>query len=159
MSLSFAYLADRLEAVPQIARWWFDEWGHLRPGDSVDALISRVHGLLNRDRLPIQIIAIVENRIVGVAVLKLHELFDLYPEKDYWLGDVFVAPEFRGRGIGSGLAMKIIEIAKSQGIKSVHLQTQSLNGGLYAKLGWEKVEQIHYKDYDAIVMVKQLESQ
>jgi len=28
MSLSFAYLADRLEAVPQIARWWFDEWGH-----------------------------------------------------------------------------------------------------------------------------------
>jgi len=159
MSLSFAYLAERLEAVPQIARWWFDEWGHLRPGDSLEALTSRVRSLLNRDRLPIQIVAILENRIVGVAVLKLHEMFDLYPEKDFWLGDVFVASEFRGRGIGSALAMKIVEIAKSQGIESVHLQTQSLKGGLYAKLGWKKVEQINYKGYDALIMVKQLERQ
>ena len=157
MSLSFAYLADRLEAVPQIARWWFDEWGHTRPGDSVEALASRVRGLLNRDQLPIQVVAILENRIAGVAVLKLHEMFDRYPEKDFWLGDVFVAPEFRGQGIGSALAMRIVEIAKSRGIGSLHLQTQNLTGGLYAKLGWEKIEQTHYKGYDALVMVKQLQ--
>jgi len=93
---------------------------------------------------------------VGVAVLKLHEMFDRYPEKDFWLGDVFVAPECRGQGIGSALAMRIVEIAKSRGIGSLHLQTQNLNGGLYAKLGWEKMEQTHYKGYDALVMVKQL---
>ena len=156
MSLSFAYLADRLEAVPQIARWWFDEWGHTRPGDSVEALTSRVRGLLNRDQLPIQVVTILENRIVGVAVLKLHEKFDLYPDKDFWLGDVFVAPEFRGQGIGSALVMRIVEIAKSRGIGSLHLQTQNLNGGLYAKLGWKTIEQTHYKGYDALVMVKQL---
>src|SRR3954465_11162416 len=156
MSLSFAYLADRREAVPQIARWWFDEWGHFRPGDTLEALISRVQGLLNRDRLPIQIVAILEDRIAGVAVLKLHEMFDLYPEKNFWLGDVFVAPEFRGQGIGSALAMKIVEIAQSRGIASLHLQTQSLSGGLYAKLGWVKIEQIHHQGYDALVMVKQL---
>ncbi len=159
MSLSFAYLADRPEAVPQIARWWFDQWGHHHPpGDSVEALTSRVLNLLSRDRLPIQIVAILENRIVGVAALKLHELFDLYPEKDFWLGSVYVAPEFRGRGIASALSMKIVEIAKSQGIRSLHLQTESLDGGLYAKLGWQKLEQINYKGYDALVMVKQLES-
>lgn len=156
MSLSFAYLADRPEAVPQIARWWLDEWGYLRPGDSLEALTFRIQGLLNRDRLPIQTLAILKNEVLGVAVLKLHELFDLYPDKKFWLGDVFVAPEFRGRGIGSALAMKIVEIAKSQGIASLHLQTQSLSGGLYAKLGWDKIEQIHHKGYDALVMEKHL---
>ncbi len=159
MRLSFAYLADRPEAVPQICRWWFDEWGSLRPGDSVEDLTSRVRGLLSRDGLPIQIVAVLENAIVGVAALKLHEMFDLYPEKRFWLGSVFVAPEFRGRGIGSALAMKIVEIAQSQGIKAIHLQTQNLTGGLYAKLGWEAVEQVHYKGYDALVMVRQLETQ
>ena len=157
MSVSFAYLAERRDAVPQIARWWFDEWGHFRPGDTLEALISRMHGLLDREGLPISVVATWEDKIAGVAVLKLHELFDLYPEMNFWLGDVFVAPEFRGRGIGSALAMKIVEIAKSRGISSLHLQTQSLNGGLYAKLGWEKIEQIHHQGYDALVMVKQLE--
>jgi GNAT superfamily N-acetyltransferase len=83
-------------------------------------------------------------------------LFDLYPEREFWLGDVFVAPDFRGRGIGSALALKIVEIARSRDIQSIHLQTQSLNGGLYAKLGWEKVEQINHQGYDAIVMVNSL---
>jgi len=159
MSLTFAYLADRPEAVPQIARWWFDEWGYLRPGDTVEQLISRVHGLLNRDRLPIQIVAVLDNALAGVAVLKLHEMFDRYPDKKFWMGDVFVAPEYRGRGIGSALATKIVDIAKLQGIKEIHLQTKDLTGGLYAKLGWERIEQVRYKDYEGLVMVKQLECQ
>ncbi len=159
MSLSFANLVDRPEAVPQICRWWFEEWGHLRPGDTIEDLTSRVRGLLNRDQLPIQIVAVSEVAIVGVAALKLHEMFDLYPEKRFWLGSVFVAPEFRGRGIASALATKIVEIAESRGIKEIHRQTENLTGGLYAKLGWKKVEQVRYKGYDALVMVKQLESE
>jgi GNAT superfamily N-acetyltransferase len=156
MSLMIAYLADRPEAVPQIARWWFDEWGHLRPGASIQDLSARLRGQLNRDQIPVQIIAVRDEQVVGVAVLKLHEMVDLYPEKRFWLGNVFVAPEFRGRGIASTLATKIVEVAKSQSVDALHLQTESLNGGLYAHLGWEKVEQVHYKGYDALVMVKRL---
>jgi len=157
MDFGFAYLADRPEAVPQIARWWFDEWGHLRPGHSVEALASWVRDHLSRDQLPIHIVAILDNRIVGAAALKLHELFDLYPDKNHWLGSVFVAPDFRGRGIASALAMKVVEIANSRGIQSLHLQTLRLDGGLYAKLGWEALEQINHEGQDLLVMVKQLE--
>jgi GNAT superfamily N-acetyltransferase len=156
MSFKIAYLADRPEAVPQIARWWFDEWGHLSPGSSIEDLSSRLRGLLSRERIPIQIVAIQDQEVVGAAVLKLHEMVDLYPEKRFWLGNVYVASGFRGRGIGSALVMKIIEVAKSQGVDALHLQTESLNGGLYAKLGWEKIEQVHYRGYDALVMVKRL---
>ena len=134
-----------------------DEWGHFQPGDSIEDLSARVRNHLNRDQVPIQIIAVLDERVAGVAVLKLHEMVDLYPEKQFWLGNVFVAPEFRGQGIASALALRIVEIAKSRGVETLHLQTESLNGGLYAKLGWEKVEQVHYKGYDALVMVKRLE--
>jgi GNAT superfamily N-acetyltransferase len=156
MSLSFEYLAERGEAVPQICRWWFEEWGHLRPGDTLEALTERVRGLVSRERLPIQMVALWESRVVGVASLKLHELFERYPEKNFWLGDVFVAPEFRGRGIGSALAMKIVQLAKSRGIEALHLQTKDLSGGLYARLGWQKIEQISLPSYDVVVMVKSL---
>lgn len=159
MSLNFAYLADRPEAVPQISQWWFDEWGHFAPGETVEDIISQVIGLLSHDKVPIQIVAIMENAIVGVACLELHEMFDLYPEKQFWLGSVVVARELRGRGLGSALAMKIVEIASAKGIKAVHLQTEDLNGGLYAKLGWERIEQVHYKGRDVLVMVKHLEHQ
>jgi len=102
-------------------------------------------------------VAVLQNAIVGVAALKLHEMFDLYPDKKFWLGGVFVAPEFRGRGFGSALALKIVEIARSKGVTALHLQTQDLTGGLYAKLGWETIEQVHYKGYDALLMLKHLE--
>jgi GNAT superfamily N-acetyltransferase len=158
MSLRIEYLADRPEAVQQVARWWFDEWGHLSPAESLEDVTARLLARLSRDRIPVQIIAVLDDTVVGAAVLKLHEMFDLYPEKRFWLGSVFVAPDSRGHGIGSALAMRIIEIAKSQGIDALHLQTENLSGGLYAKLGWERIEQVHYMDYDALVMVKRLQS-
>ena len=159
MSLNFAYLADRPEAVPQIAQWWFHEWGHFAPDETVEDIVSQVNCLLSRDKVPIQIVAVMENAIVGVAVLELHEMFDLYPERLFWLGSVVVPRELRGRGIGSALATKIVEIAKAKDIKAVHLQTEHLNGGLYAKLGWQRIEQVHHKGRDVLVMVKHLEYQ
>ncbi len=159
MNIGFEFLADRPEAVPQIACWWFDAWGHLRPGTSVDGFTATLNEQLFRDQLPIRIVAIGDGIVVGVAELKLHEMADLYPDKEFWMGGIFVAPGFRRRGIGSALSLKIAEIAKSKCIQAIHLQTQNLNGGLYAKLGWERIEQVNYKGYEALVMVKQLDSQ
>jgi len=159
MSLDFAYLADRPEAIPQIAQWWFDEWGRFAPGETVEDVISQINAVLSRDKVPLQLVAVMENAVVGVAALELHEMFDLYPEKHFWLGSVVVPRELRGRGIGSALAMKITEIAREKGIQAVHLQTENLNGGLYAMLGWERIEHVHYQGRDVLVMVKHLENQ
>jgi GNAT superfamily N-acetyltransferase len=86
----------------------------------------------------------------------MHEMSDLYPDRRFWLGNVFVAPEFRGRGIASALAMQIVEIARGQNANALHLQTTKLDGGLYGRLGWERIEQVHYRGYKALVMAKSL---
>jgi len=157
MNIDFELLADRPEAVPQIARWWFETWGYMRPEISLDEFTATINEQLYRDQLPIRIVAIRDGVVVGVAELKLHEMIDLFPEKEFWLGSVFVAPEVRRLGVGSALALKVAELAKSRGIRAIHLQTMDLSGGLYAKLGWERIDQVHYKDYEALVMVKPLD--
>ena len=154
MNIDFQFLADRPDAVPQITRWWFETWGHMRPEMSVDGFAAAIREHLSRDQLPIRIVANHDNVVVGVAELKLHEMIDLFPEKKFWLGSVFVTPEVRGQGVVSALALKVAEMAKARGIRALHLQTMNLSGGLYAKLGWERVDQVHYKDYEALVMVK-----
>ena len=154
--LDFAYLADRPEAIPLVARWWFDEWGHLRPDRPIDKIAEQIREELNPDELPIQVLGLVGDEVAGVAVLKLHEMEDVYPDKQYWLGGVFVAPGNRRKGIGSAVAMKVVHIADSLGIRDLHLQTERLDGGLYARLGWRELEKVQYKGDDVLVMVKPL---
>jgi GNAT superfamily N-acetyltransferase len=153
-AVTFARLSTRPESVELVAGWWFGEWGHMSPGRTLENELEALHSTLHQEGLPIRIVALENGAVVGAAVLKLHEMRDLYPDREYWLGNVFVERASRGRGIASALAMRIVQIAEHRGIGALHLQTLLLNGGLYEKLGWTALEQVHYRGYDALVMVK-----
>src|SRR6516225_7618064 len=131
LSVTFDYLANRPEAIPCIAAWWHSAWGSVCPEQTVDDLSAQIRNLVSRDRVPVQVVALADGKVAGAAVLKMHEMFDLYPARRFWLGNVFVASEFRGRGIASALAMQIVEIARGQNANVLHLQTTKLDGGLY----------------------------
>jgi hypothetical protein len=70
MTLSFVLLAELPEAVPTVAKWLFDEWGHERPGSSVDAITEDIRSKLDPSQLPVHVLALVNGAPVGVAVLK-----------------------------------------------------------------------------------------
>ena len=95
--------------------------------------------------------------IVGSAELKFREM-DIYPEREFWLGGVFVAPGARGNKIGSALAKKTARIAYALRVKKLSLQTERQDGGLYSYLGWKAVEQVHHHGRDVLVMEKDLAS-
>ena len=40
--MTVGYLADRREFIPTVARWHHTEWGHLRPGETVEDRAVRV---------------------------------------------------------------------------------------------------------------------
>lgn len=153
--MNFEFLADRQDAIPIVARWYFEEWGHKVPGNSIEQTIERISGKLNRDKAPLHILAIEDEKILGVAQLKLHEM-DIYPEQEFWLGALFVSPVSRGKGVGSAIANKIATIAEGFDVKELYLQTEALDGGLYRHLGWNLIETIVYKDVRVAVMVRQL---
>ncbi|MEH6405403.1 MAG: GNAT family N-acetyltransferase [Sneathiella sp.] len=154
--MQLKFLVDYQGAIPVVARWYYEEWGHEVAGNSYEKTCERIRGKLNRDKVPLHIIAVENNNPLGVAQLKTQEM-DIYPDKKYWLGSVYVASEARGRGIASKLAGKIVETANSFGIETLYLQTEKLvDGGLYSRVGWMPIEQVHYHGLDVLVMKRDL---
>lgn len=155
MNLEFKYLADHPELVDKVIGWWHTVWSD-RMGP-IDEAARQLAANLNTDSLPIQILATVDDEPVGTAVLKQQELGDLFPDKQYWMGSVFVAEAYRGASIASRLCQKIIDLAESRGLPQLYLQTVNTSGGLYARLGWQPVQLFEYRGERTLLMVRELQ--
>jgi predicted N-acetyltransferase YhbS len=154
--MHFSLLADYPEAIPQIASWHFAEWGHLGRVAGTDEIEAKLRESLNRDTMPLSILAFDNDEIVGFAELKYHEM-EIYPEKEHWLGGVFVPVEHRGKGVGCMVIRKSLDIARSLGISTIFLQTEQLDGGLYTGLGFVAVETVEYRGLEVLVMENRLD--
>lgn len=93
--------------------------------------------------------------MLGVAQWKLFEMAE-YPLLENWLGSLFVSPRHRGKGVGQELSKAVAGIAKARGVSQLYLQTQALDGGLYATLGWKPYERTVSRGNDVLVMVRDL---
>ena len=159
MTVEFIYLAERPEALPTVAAWYFDEWGHFHPGSTLEDAEERLQETLNNDRIPFIILALQNDEVVGAAELKYREMGDMFPDKEHWLGGVYVAPEHRGHGLGSMLANEIAGRAAAYGVSELHLQTERLDGGLYLALGWQPEQQVDNHGINVQVMVRHIKEQ
>lgn len=112
MSLEIGCLADHPEAAIRVARWWFDEWGPTSTGTTPEKLADDVRAKLDREELPIHLVAYLDGELVGAVALKAHEFRRRFPERTPWLGALYVRPEFRGRGIGVALVMEVERVAE-----------------------------------------------
>jgi GNAT superfamily N-acetyltransferase len=56
----------------------------------------------------------------------------------HWIGEIFVRPELRGRGLGSRVTQALVEYAFARGVRELHLYTPDQQS-LYARLGWVEV--------------------
>jgi len=155
MNLAIEYLADHPEFIPQIATWYFNAWGHRESNNSAERIAVRLNTKLNRVRVPIPIVAIADGKLLGTAQLKAHEM-EIYPDREFWLGGVYVDVSARNQGIAKQLVHRIEEVARQLGIHELFLQTERLDGGLYAKLGWIRMEQVKYHSVQVFVMRKNL---
>ena len=154
--LTIELLADHPEAIPTVCAWLIAEWGDSQARGAVEDLCAALQGQLNRDSIPVQLVALIGQRVVGVAMLKEHELKSLFPEKTNWLGSVYVDPEFRQQGIASALVEQAVCLAQSLGIGKLHLQTLATDGGLYAKLGWVPEQRVQHLGLERLLMTRVL---
>ena len=152
----FEYLAERRDAMPTIGRWYNEEWGQRLRDESLEASVQRLDEYLNTDRIPFILVLGEGDDILAVAQLKYREMADIYPEKEHWLGGVFVNPRHRGRGLGSRVADEIARRAPAYGVETLYLQTESLDGGLYRHLGWTPIERVNNNGLEVLVMERVL---
>ena len=154
--LGFAFLCDRQDAIATVARWYHDEWGDLHGSESVERAREQLQDYLNRDEIPFVLLAMVADEIVGAVQLKNHEMAEPVPEKEHWLGGLYVAPDQRGRGFGSQIVDQLVRLAPRYGVSTLHLQTLALDGGLYARLGWKPIARATNNQREVVVMERRL---
>lgn len=149
------YLANHTNEIPQIAEWLNNEWGYLHPDRSYQDLCVQLEKRVNFTIPPVHIVALDGEKLLGIIALKPTEM-EFFPQRQNWLGSLFVAPEYRGYGIATKLEKEIVRLAKSLSISKLYLQTEVLDGGLYTKLGWKGLEEITGQGIKVLVMEKQL---
>jgi GNAT superfamily N-acetyltransferase len=152
----FAPLSECPDAILQVAHWWCDEWGLPERHKSMDAYVGELASLTPGE-LPFHLLAVDERKVLGVATLKDRSaLQELFPDARHWVSGVYVPPERRHRGIATSLCLKLVEIARTRGIRRLHLVTEMLDGGLYAKIGWKPIGQVQVEGVDLLVMAREV---
>ncbi len=149
------YLANQKKHIPQLAEWYFSEWGYLSEEITYASIIDKLSEYLNTDEIPLILVAIEQDQLVGAAQLKIREM-SIYPDKEHWLGGVYVREDYRGQEIAKMIVENIIDTSSTLGVKKLHLQTENLNGGLYSRLGWQPFEKVNYRNVDVLVMDRQI---
>ena len=148
-------LADNEKVQPTVANWYFQEWGHLKEGNTLVKVTEALRGYLNKGKIPLMVLALEADQVLGTAQLKYREM-DSYPEKEHWLGGVYVSKNYRGNEVAEKIIFKLISIAKQLDVHKLYLQTERLDGGLYSRLGWKPVEKVYYRGLNVLVMEKAL---
>ncbi len=151
------YLADCPKVVPVLAAWIYGEWSYLYPAMTLQDVVRFLLERLNKDRLPLTLVALEAGEPVGTVSLTT---FDMETRRDlsHWLTSLYVAGPWRRRGIGSRLAETAMEKAAALDINKLFLFTTdvSLCVLFYSKLGWVVKEKMIYHSYPVIVMEKDL---
>jgi len=138
-------------AIPLIAAWHFAEWHSLFPHKSqVDFaadLADCLHdGSAAEPQMPLPqtwLVLAGNGEICGTVSLLLQDMttnHDLSP----WLANVFIAPEFRGQGLGKKVVQAAMAKAAARHINTLYLFTEDQQA-FYERLGWQVLKQEHYE--------------
>ena len=150
--MEIVYLADQPGYLPTVARWVFDEWGRKTSGVNLAQVKTKFRGHLQRDAVPLTLVAVNDGLPTGTASLFTHDL-SLRPELSPWLAAVYVPPKQRRQGIGQKLVQAAEETARRLEIERLYLFTPD-QVPFYTRLGWSILEETDLRSQPITIMHK-----
>ena len=154
MSIRIAYLVEHREQIPQIARWFHDEWADLNPGCDLAEVERRIVERARKGAIPLALLAFSGDELIGTVCLKINDL-DTRPDLTPWLAGLYVKAERRGQGVGRLLVDAIEHEARALGVAELHLYTP-LSEAFYQALGWHTEAHLDYHGHSVALMRKHL---
>jgi len=136
-------LSQHKDCIKQLSRWHFDQWGQLTGAHTFDEYVRVLEDSATNGNLPMVLVAIVDGMLAGSATLLTCDL----PIRNHlspWLGQLFVAPQYRSNGIGSSLVRAATVEARSIGYGQLYLYTSGTLPLFYERLGWSVLEKVDY---------------
>ena len=147
-------LVDHPGLAPILARWHGDEWEDLRPHWGYQAALDELRSHTNRDAIPFTLVALDGDLVLGSVSLIVEDLPG-WEHLTPWLASVFVAPDARGRGVGTAMVEYAAQFASRLGITRLHLFTGGQED-FYRRLGWTALAASRLRDHDVLVMIREL---
>jgi ribosomal protein S18 acetylase RimI-like enzyme len=148
MTVTFrAALSRDAERVVVLMRDYYGEDGY--PFDA-RAARSAVDGLLARPELGQLWCVEAGGQIVGYFALTLGYSFE-YRGVDAFLDELYLAPAYRGQGIGTKALVCLEDRARALGVRALHLEVEKVKAaaiGLYRRWG--------FTEHDRFLMTKRL---
>jgi len=122
-----------------IAHWIYDAFWTERPGFSPGHFEALLAEARDPDRIPLSLLAMAEGRPAGTVNLVVCD-DDSRPQLTPWLPALYVAPAFRGQGIGTALVRRLFSEAARIGCRELYLGTEM--PAFYRPLGAEIHESV-----------------
>jgi len=148
------YLADHPQAIRPLtvafAREWPEYYGDFDP----DALRKEFESRLHRDELPITLVVMEKNEVVGTATIG-GPAIEGFGDREPWINGLWVDRRCRRRGIGRALMEAIEEQARKLGLETLYAGTDRAVAAFDA-WGWEKLETVKHRGQDVTVLRRQL---
>lgn len=143
-------LADIPEAIPTIAKWFYDEW-YTFDARSIDQITAQLSENLNRHSIPITFVAHQYHEILGTVSIDISDLpeFDSYSP---WLASLYVHEPHRSKGVASALVSHLKHFALSGGCTSLYLWTPA-STSLYERFGWVEISRDTYRNKPITIMM------
>lgn len=152
--MKIEHLAEHVAVIPALASWVHDEWGHLLPEVTLDDRVAMFERRAAHNQIPQTLIALERDTLVGTASIVADDM-STREEFTPWLAAVYVAPEFRNRGIGSKLVRAAIQEARNLGLERLYLFTPD-RMSFYARLGWRVLECTEFRGETVTIMLYEL---
>ncbi len=143
-------LAERPDCLEKICIWHHNEWGYLNPGRTLEARIEKMRDHFAGKDIPATYVAEIGGEIVGSASIiesDMPERAELTP----WLASVFVAPEARKQNVGRTVVGKVMQHARTAGVKTLYLYTPDREH-FYRHMGWQTLEKLVYHGANVTLM-------
>ncbi|OGO33440.1 MAG: hypothetical protein A2Z16_01015 [Chloroflexi bacterium RBG_16_54_18] len=142
--VTIAYLADHLNTVPTLARWFRAQWPAYYAHQSQADVEHGFQSEAARDGFPLRLIAFESNELAGTIVLREKAIGSL-PEFQPGLGGLFVAVSHRSHGIATELIRAGMYTARNQGFEIIYATTAEASG-ILERLGWSQIKAFIHQD-------------
>lgn len=136
-----------------VARWRYDAF-YANDGGTFEESCDALRAWMRTLGYETALLAEVDGRPAGSCLFVREEIdpkHDLTP----WLAALYVAPEFRKRGIAGALVRAIERHARDVGCAQLYLYTITAEP-LYAKLGWITRERFDWHGEKFVLMARNL---
>jgi GNAT superfamily N-acetyltransferase len=133
VALRIEFLADYPQAVMPLGHWMHEEWPI--PGRSAADRAGLFMQCMNRDRVPVTLVAVDEDALAGTVSL-LNRSVSTHKHLRPWVASLYVAERWRHGGVATLLVEAAITVAGRLGLPAVYIGVATAARAHYERHGW-----------------------